>query len=159
MKKNIIAPGEKIFMFSRKHLCQRSRLYRFYSKNKSHNDEPLTNLTGWNALVERQVKIAQQKGVFDNLSGHGKPLPVQPMAPPGVDNLEFQLSKILASQGQVPAWVQLKRDIQELEKEMATCNEVDYTAKANKISRMILEFNVTAPNGIPRIPEFKKTRV
>ena len=61
----------------------------------SPSTTPITNLSGWNALIEKQIKVAQSKGVFDKNPGHGKPLPEPALtfAPPGVQ---------LNAHGQVP---------------------------------------------------------
>ncbi|KAJ3412139.1 hypothetical protein HDV05_001177 [Chytridiales sp. JEL 0842] len=113
----------------------------------------------WQSLIERQILLAERKGVFKNLEGHGKPL---------LDNLEFQMNKVLASQREVPIWVELKRQV---EKEIRKFREeggmvggggTDFTteadAKEKRLKRIrdindkVLQFNVVKPNSIPAIP-------
>ncbi|KAJ3056307.1 hypothetical protein HK097_007407 [Rhizophlyctis rosea] len=119
---------------------------------------PATNLTGWEALIERQIRLAQNRGVFDNLSNKGKPLPPPTNAPVGVDNLEFQVSKVLAAQGYAPPWAELRRtiedDIKRLREESGkgiAALELEQSVKA--INGKIQNFNIMAPNAMLRMGE------
>ena len=119
---------------------------------------PTTNLTGWEALIERQIRLAQKRGVFDNLSNKGKPLPPPTIAPVGVDNLEFQVSKVLAAQGYAPPWAELRRiiekDIKALREKSTNgipTSELEQAVKV--INGKIQNFNIMAPNAMLRMGE------
>ena len=85
-------------------------------------------------------------------------------APLGVDNLEFQLNKVLASQGQVPFWVGLRKeilqDIQDWKDERKDDDlqrgAANSRQKVKEINDKILHFNTIAPNFIPRMPTLPK---
>ncbi|KAJ3337718.1 Factor arrest protein 11 [Gonapodya sp. JEL0774] len=118
-------------------------------------------LSGWEALVERQIQAAQRRGTFENLPGKGKPLPPPSFAPPGVDELEWQVNKVLAGQGYKPEWVEMlgniHKSIQEaaeklLEPHWSDKERQDIIAAVN---RKILHFNVTAPDKVKRMPLFE----
>ncbi|KAJ3035164.1 hypothetical protein HDV00_004286 [Rhizophlyctis rosea] len=116
---------------------------------------PATNLTGWEALIERQIRLAQKRGVFDNLSGKGKPLPPPTLPPIGVDNLDFQVTKVLAAQGYAPPWAELRRDIEEdvrkLRETSANMSPDDLEHMIKKINGKIQNYNIMAPNAMLRM--------
>jgi len=60
-------------------------------------------------LVEERIRKAQEKGLFDNLEGKGKPLNLQenPFEPP-----EMRMAnKILKDHGFAPYWMELGKDV------------------------------------------------
>lgn len=63
-------------------------------------------------VVEDLVQEAMQRGEFANLRGAGRPLPYDADGHSlFVDRTELALNRILARQGFVPEWVQLRRTI------------------------------------------------
>ncbi|KXS08962.1 hypothetical protein M427DRAFT_262942 [Gonapodya prolifera JEL478] len=117
-------------------------------------------LSGWEALVERQIQSAQRRGAFKDLPGKGKPLPPPVFAPPGVDQLEFQISKVLAAQGYKPEWVEQLGDIHKSIREAAerlsdsSLTERERQQIVNQVNQRILHFNLTAPDRVQRMPLF-----
>lgn len=63
----------------------------------------------WSALVEEQIQEAMRKGVFDNLSGAGKPLdlPRNPYLDPEME-IAF---KILQDHGFAPEWIEADKEV------------------------------------------------
>ncbi|MGE5405696.1 MAG: DUF1992 domain-containing protein [Candidatus Saccharibacteria bacterium] len=60
-------------------------------------------------LVEEKIRKAQEKGAFDNLEGHGKPLDLSenPFEPPELR----MVFKILKDQGFAPAWIEIGKEV------------------------------------------------
>ena len=58
----------------------------------------------WENYIERQIREAQEQGKFDDLSGKGKPFTHLDTDP---------LDQVFKSQGCVPRWINLDRDVRE----------------------------------------------
>ncbi|KAI8802743.1 hypothetical protein BJ742DRAFT_831910 [Cladochytrium replicatum] len=122
------------------------------------NQPTLANITdGWNAMIERQIALAQAKGTFKNLPGHGKPLPEPVFAPPGVDDLEFNLNKILGAQGYLPHWIEEQGEIRkEVDKFHDRVKDGSFTEEerekmADEINHRIRNWNLEAPAAIQKM--------
>lgn len=63
----------------------------------------------WQDLVERQIREAQEQGAFDNLPGHGKPLPLEAINP--YEGSRALAHKILRDHGFAPEWIEVGREI------------------------------------------------
>ncbi len=64
----------------------------------------------WEDLVERKIREAQERGDFDNLSGRGRPLNLEPNVYAGDWELSY---KILKDNGFAPPWVEASREMEE----------------------------------------------
>jgi hypothetical protein len=66
----------------------------------------------WQSLVDRLLQDAQERGTFDNLTGHGKKLRLEddPYTP---DDLRLA-HKILKEHDLAPEWILLRKDIEAL---------------------------------------------
>lgn len=90
------------------------------------SDDPLMKWVHW---VDRAIEAAQERGDFDNLPGHGKPLMIDEHPYAGDRALGFH---VLNNAGVKPVWMELDKDIQEIRSEMnylleRTCNEREST--------------------------------
>lgn len=61
------------------------------------------------SLIDEKIREAQKQGVFDNLPGHGKPLPKDDAY--YLAGEHWMSNKILKDAGFVPAWVKLRKEI------------------------------------------------
>ncbi|MEJ2211371.1 MAG: DUF1992 domain-containing protein [Anaerolineae bacterium] len=62
----------------------------------------------WESWIDEQIREAQEKGLFDNLPGKGKPLDLTPNAYAGDRELAY---KILSEAGYAPEWIELDKAI------------------------------------------------
>ena len=75
-------------------------------------------ITSWDNWVDRAIEEAKERGEFDNLPGHGKPLRIEsnPYAP------ELDLAhSVLKNADMAPRWIELNREI---EAELAALDEL-----------------------------------
>lgn len=63
----------------------------------------------WQSFVEYRIQKAQARGEFDNLPGHGKPLPPETVNPYEGDRALAH--KILRDHGFAPAWIELDKEV------------------------------------------------
>ena len=63
----------------------------------------------WQNFIERQIQGAQEQGAFDNLPGHGKPLPPEMINP--FEGANALAHKILKDHGFAPEWIELDKEI------------------------------------------------
>ncbi len=95
---------------------------------------------GISRIIERNIKIAMEQGVFENLPGKGKP---QQLA-----DLRFippeQRAAFLVMQnfGHLPLEMELRRAIAELEEQLLTAKEKDKTAIQNQIWEKRVQYDV-----------------
>jgi|SRR5712692_5776774 len=68
----------------------------------------------WDDFVEQQIRDAMERGEFENLKGKGKP---QEFAAQHGDPSTEMANKIVRDAGFVPAWLDLKREIEREQKE------------------------------------------
>ncbi|MCA1646347.1 MAG: DUF1992 domain-containing protein [Chloroflexi bacterium] len=67
----------------------------------------LKKLSEWESVIEKQIREAQERGEFDNLTGQGQPLPAEPW------DEEWGLAHHLLRQaGETPTWISIARDIE-----------------------------------------------
>jgi len=63
----------------------------------------------WQSFVEYRIQKAQARGEFDDLPGHGKPLPPETVNPYEGDSALAH--KILRDHGFAPEWIELDKEI------------------------------------------------
>lgn len=83
-----------------------------------HARQRRANALPFESLVERRIRQAQEQGIFDNLSGQGRPLDLEdnPFEDP-----DWRVSyRILKNAGFAPRWIELGR---ELEADWQLCEE------------------------------------
>ena len=111
--------------------------------------------TSWKFWIDAQIRVAQEQGAFDNLSGAGKPLPnmdqdydpmwwVKQLAereqlsllPPSLELLR-KVEKELAALGTLPDEATVRRRIEALNVEIARLNAtvIEGTADAPRAAR------------------------
>jgi hypothetical protein len=74
-------------------------------------------------IAEQKIQEAMRKGAFDNLSGQGKPLEIEDLSD---INPESRMAfKILKNAGCVPPEVELKKEINELERKISESSSED----------------------------------
>lgn len=66
-------------------------------------------MASFDDLIEEQIRKAREKGAFDNLEGHGKPLNLyeNPYEPPEMR----MVFKILKDNGMAPPWVEIGKEV------------------------------------------------
>jgi hypothetical protein len=84
---------------------------------REHSDDPLAK---WEHWVDRAISDAQERGEFDDLPGHGKPLQLDDDAYAGEWALGF---RVLKNAEMAPLWMELDREINALRAEMHTIVE------------------------------------
>ncbi len=77
---------------------------------------------GFQKIVEERIRIAQQKGQFDNLDGRGKPLPPDVIGDTVPEDLRLSY-RILKNADCVPPEVELKHEIRRTEDLLAGMTE------------------------------------
>lgn len=86
--------------------------------------------TGFESIVERKIRDAQEKGTFDNLPGSGKPLSLDEDKHVPED---LRLAhKILKNAGYLPPEIQLKKEIQSIEDLLAGTEDAAQKHKLQK---------------------------
>ncbi len=96
---------------------------------------------GFQKIVEERIRVAQQKGQFDNLDGRGKPLPPDVIGDTVPEDLRLSY-RILKNADCVPAEVELKHEIRRTEELLAGMKET--RAKygiLKKINYLIIKLN------------------
>ncbi len=72
-------------------------------------------------IAEQKIKEALDNGEFENLPGHGKPLPEEDFS--GVPE-HLRLSfKILKNAGILPVEMELRKELAELREQLANCRD------------------------------------
>lgn len=72
----------------------------------------------WESWVDQQIREAQERGVFDQLPGRGRPLDLTPNPYSQDQEMAF---KILRDAGYAPEWIELDKVIRgKLERSLAT---------------------------------------
>ncbi len=61
-------------------------------------------------IANEIIYDSMQRGEFDKLSGHGKPLKLDPINPV-LDNVEQKINKMLSNSGFAPEWISLDKEI------------------------------------------------
>lgn len=79
-------------------------------------------------LIDARIRAAQQDGAFDNLPGHGKPLP------PEDDPENALINRLMRESGAVPEFVSLSRALERLRADLADTD--DRTARADILKDM-----------------------
>jgi hypothetical protein len=69
----------------------------------------------WESVTERLIREAQERGEFDDLPGHGRPLPHDENPYAGEMALAFRM---LRNAGAAPPWVEANKEIQRLDSEL-----------------------------------------
>ena len=77
------------------------------------------SLEAWETWVDRLIVAAQERGDFDDLPGHGKPLRIEESPFAGGLDIGFG---ILKNAGVAPYWVELEKEIR------AACEQLDAIA-------------------------------
>ena len=96
---------------------------------------------GFQKIVEERIRVAQQKGQFDNLDGRGKPLPPDVIGDTVPEDLRLSY-RILKNADCVPPEVELKHEIRRTEDLLAGMTET--RAKygiLKKINYLIIKLN------------------
>jgi len=125
-----------------------------------------------NYLDEIMAK-AHADGLLDNLPGQGKPLDLSgDDLIPDADRLGYRMLK---SSGFAPPWVEARREIDEerarldawlqdanrrwprLDSPAQAALEIAYKRKLGDLQRLILNYNLTAPPGVPHVEGLRMT--
>lgn len=102
--------------------------------------------TGFEKIVEERIRRAQQRGLFDNLAGAGKPLPKDLIGATVSEDLRLSY-RILKNADCLPPEVEVKKEIRRTEDLLAGL--VDTAARyrtLKKLNLLILKLN-TMRNG------------
>ncbi len=140
------------------------------SRDARHNREQRnpSSMLRFQSLVDERIAAAQNAGVFDNLPGAGKPLPLDDDSlTPAEDRAAY---RVLKQAGFSPPWVELrnriraeqesfaawmartarqrdKADVEERQRLRAECQE-----RVAAINRLIIDHNLIAPPVVGQLP-------
>jgi hypothetical protein len=97
-------------------------------------------IPGFEKLVEDKIKKAQEKGVFKNLEGEGKPLPEEKVNV----NPELKMAyKILKNAGCLPPEIELKKEITRTEELLRGLDDEREILKTRtKLNLLIKKYNI-----------------
>ncbi len=117
---------------------------------------PFRNFESW---IDRQIRQAQERGDFDNLRGHGKPLPAADPNEVHAGDDAMGL-KLLKNHEALPAWIELNKEIVALREQ---CRRIlhyytverdrdrrarfarDYRRRVDDLNRKIETYNLIIP--------------
>ena len=96
---------------------------------------------GFQKIVEERIRVAQQKGQFDNLDGRGKPLPRDVIGDTVPEDLRLSY-RILRNADCVPPEVELQHEIRRTEDLLAGIKETqEKYGILKKINYLIIKLN------------------
>ncbi len=97
-------------------------------------------ITGFEKIVEERIRIAQEKGEFDDLPGNGKPFPADNVSSvPGDLKLAY---KILKNADCIPPEIELKKEIVRTEDLLSGMEETaEKYAVLKKLNFLVLKLN------------------
>ncbi len=96
-------------------------------------------ITGFEKIVEERIRIAQEKGEFDDLPGYGKPVKDDDISVP--EDLRLA-HKMLKNAGFIPPEIELKKEITRTEDLLAGMEETaEKYAVMKKLNFLILKLN------------------
>ena len=96
---------------------------------------------GFQKIVEERIRVAQQKGQFDNLDGRGKPLPRDVIGDTVPEDLRLSY-RILRNADCVPPEVELQHEIRRTEDLLAGMTETRHKyGILKKINYLIIKLN------------------
>lgn len=123
---------------------------------------PRAGAAGWRSIVEQRIQDGMERGLFDNLSGAGKPLNLEEDALVPEDmRMAFRL---LRSNGLAPLWVELNKEIRDdierlarfranVRERVAHTNAIqwqhrrnEYIRRVEDINAKIVNYNILAPS-------------
>jgi hypothetical protein len=103
-------------------------------------------LTGFENLVEERIRRAQQRGLFDNLAGAGKPLPPDVIGATVSEDLRLSY-RILKNADCLPPEVEVKKEIRRTEDLLRGMEDTQTRYRIlKKLNYLILKLN-TSRNG------------
>ena len=116
--------------------------------------------TGFENIVEERIRKAQQRGLFDNLAGRGKPLPKDVIG--GTVSEDLRLSyRILKNADCLPPEMEVQREIRRTEDLLAgMVDTAERYRTMQKLNFLILKLN-TMRNGSPalEVPQYYTERL
>lgn len=100
-------------------------------------------------IADRKIQEAMDEGAFDNLSGRGRPLPLdeEPFEGPSLR----MAHRLLRNNGFAPAWIEEGRDIDaaverlQADRHAGRIDAQEFRLQAVALNRRILAFNLSAP--------------
>ena len=102
--------------------------------------------TGFENIVEERIRKAQQRGLFDNLSGAGKPLPKDVIGATVAEDLRLSY-RILKNADCLPPEMEVKKEIRRTEELLAGMEDTAERYRTlQKLNYLILKLN-TMRNG------------
>eukprot|EP00730_Choanoeca_flexa_P003376 TRINITY_DN11387_c0_g4_i1.p1 TRINITY_DN11387_c0_g4~~TRINITY_DN11387_c0_g4_i1.p1 ORF type:complete len:338 (+),score=62.75 TRINITY_DN11387_c0_g4_i1:137-1150(+) len=93
-------------------------------------------------IAAAQLKDAIERGEFDNLKGHGKPLPNR-VSNPALDIADNQLNQVVKNAGFVPDWIAAQQNIR------GSCRRLRAALRESLAAQ--LQLRRTQPAGEPKI--------
>lgn len=106
--------------------------------------------TGFEHIVEERIRRAQQRGLFDNLAGRGKPLPKDVIGDTVSEDLRLSY-RILKNADCLPPEMEVQREIRRAEDLLAgMADTAERYRTMQKLNFLILKLN-TMRNGSPAL--------
>jgi len=98
-------------------------------------------ITGFENIVEERIRKAQQRGLFDNLAGSGKPLPKDVIGATVAEDLRLTY-RILKNADCLPPEMEVKKEIRCTEDLLAGMSDTAERCRTlQKLNFLILKFN------------------
>ena len=100
-------------------------------------------------IADRKIQEAMDEGAFENLSGHGQPLPLE--EEPFVDPSLRMAHRLLRNNGFAPAWIEEGKDIESAiarlrdDRTRGRITAEEFRSQAAALNRRIVSFNLKAP--------------
>jgi Domain of unknown function (DUF1992) len=100
-------------------------------------------------IADRKIQQAMDEGVFDNLAGRGRPLPLE--EEPFEDPSLRMAHRLLRNNGFAPAWMEEGREIDAAverlldDRRAGRLTAEEFRSQAVALNRRILAFNLCAP--------------
>ena len=116
--------------------------------------------TGFENIVEERIRKAQQRGLFDNLTGAGKPLPKDVIGNTVAEDLRLSY-RILKNADCLPPEIEVKREIRRTEDLLSgMADTAERYRTMQKLNFLILKFN-TMRNGSAalEVPQYYADRL
>lgn len=106
--------------------------------------------TGFEHIVEERIRRAQQRGLFDNLAGRGKPLPKDVIGDTVSEDLRLSY-RILKNADCLPPEMEVQREIRRTEDLLAgMADAAERYRTLQKLNFLILKLNAMR-NGSPAL--------
>ena len=108
-------------------------------------------------IAEQKIMSAMEKGEFDNLSGHGKPLEMEDLS--GVPAELRMAYKVLKNAGCLPPEIELSNEVESLRRLVISLEEgEERSQKSRELNYKLMKLEMTRkrPLNLDLLPEYQQ---